>query len=117
MSRLLALCFWFGLIGGCTSNRSKDRLGELFPKQAREIGGGSGFSASPLGFTAGPIRKNASPVELARAALSDRGGLRLQLPRRGEDSISIGLPDGFAFQVRELDARGEGQLDGTSLRY
>src|SRR5208282_703988 len=80
-----------------------------FAAQSGEVVEGAGFVRSPHGFTARVLAPEAArgAVEAAEAALSARGGLRLELPTRGDGPARLSLPAGLALTVREVGAEGQ----------
>jgi hypothetical protein len=90
-----------------------------FPERLAEVVEGSGFVWSPIGFTARVPETDAArgAVEAAEAALSARGGLRLELPARGDGAAVLSLPSGLALNVREVGAEGEGRQVQGAVAY
>jgi predicted secreted protein len=90
-----------------------------FAAQSAEVVEGTGFVRSPDGFTAKVLEANSTrgAIEAAEAALSARGGLRLELPARGEGVARLSLPGTLTLKVREVGARGEGRQVQGAVAY
>jgi hypothetical protein len=94
------------------------RLTRDFLQHSASVLDGSGFAPSSSGFTARtPDTGTGSAVETAEAALSARGGLRLDLPARGEGAATLTLPGGFAVEVRERGLEGRGRQVLGAVAY
>ena len=79
---------------------------------------GAGFFRSPHGFAARPeATAMQEAVAAAEAALSARGGLRLELPARGDKAARFSLAGGFTAEVREVGAEGEGRQVRAAVAY
>jgi predicted secreted protein len=94
-------------------------LARGFPEQQADVVAGIGFLRSKDGFTAkGPLASlKKSAVEAAEAALSDRMGLRLELPARGEGNARFSLRAGLALVVHERGAEGPGRKVKGAVVY
>ena len=89
-----------------------------FAAQATEVVEGAGFFRSPHGFAARPETTAIhEAVAAAEAALSARGGLRLELPARGDKAARFSLAGGFTAEVREVGAEGEGRQVRAAVAY
>ena len=89
-----------------------------FAAQATEVVEGAGFFRSPHGFAARPETTAIhEAVAAAEAALSARGGLRLELPARGDKAARFSLAGGFTAEVREVGIEGEGRQVRAAVAY
>jgi hypothetical protein len=85
------------------STRHEDALRAAFPREsARAVDVGLALAASDGGF---------------RATADADAPLRVRLPRAGDDAIVLALPDGAVVRVREVGARGDGELAGRAVAY
>ncbi|EYF02893.1 Kelch repeat-containing protein [Chondromyces apiculatus] len=84
-------------------------LGQYFPDQAEAVlHGHPAFGPGVEGFQLPGSEED--PGAPAR-------GLEARLPARGDGSLHLALPDGFAAQVREVGALGDGTLVEDAVAY
>jgi predicted secreted protein len=90
-----------------------------FAEQSAEVVEGAGFVRSPHGFTARVVSSETArgPVEAAKAALSARGGLRLELPTRGDGPARLSQPGGLTLTVHEVGTEGQGRQVHGAVAY
>jgi MYXO-CTERM domain-containing protein len=95
------------------------RLRERFPQHADQVLGARSSTvlvARDGAFAPAP-RDEPDPLKGAAAALALRGALRAVFPARGDGAVRLTLPDGFAFEVREVGLAGAGHLARGALVY
>ncbi len=106
------------LAGKWTQDAADVALRQDFAAQAAEVVEGAGFFRSPYGFAARPeTTATQEAVEAVEAALSARGGLRLELPAGGKGAARFSLAGGFTAEVREVGAEGEGRQVRSAVAY
>ncbi|AUX41687.1 uncharacterized protein SOCE26_031090 [Sorangium cellulosum] len=125
---LLLLAAAAGVLLGCGAEPAPPGAAALrgrFPAQEAEIlERREALIATAEGFGARPDARG------EEFSLRRRGGLRADLPRRGEDALRFRLAggadpagrgaagsDGFEVHVRELGASGEGTVAGSAVAY
>jgi hypothetical protein len=112
--RLLLLLAASGLLQACGANPARP-LDSFFPAQAGTILNG-GLAESGDGFA--PARPAAAdPISAAAASLSERGGLRLELPRTAAAPVVFALPNGLKVELRQPGASGPGRLARGAVAY
>jgi hypothetical protein len=91
-------------------------LSDRFGGQAHRVTEGDGFVSTPSGF-APAARRDVDAIAATEAALKQREGLRLELPRDARVPVRLELRGGFAIQITEDGASGTAAPEGRAIRY
>jgi MYXO-CTERM domain-containing protein len=96
------------------------QLRDRFPEHVDQVLGARGsmaLVATAAGAFAPAPRGEPDPLQGAEAALAMRGALWASFPARGDGALRMALPDGFAFEVREVGLAGAGHLARGAVVY
>lgn len=91
-------------------------ISRRFPAQAARVVEGPGFRDNGSAFVLN-VAEGVDPVRAAEAALTERGALRIELPRDPSGSVTFALPGGFSIQVRERGLKGSGRRALGAIAY
>jgi WD40 repeat protein len=120
----LAVPAVLGVVNGCAPDALDGGAVALlrahFPQHADRVlgaGGSRAIVAMPDGSFAPVPRAEPDPLRAAEAAVAMRGGLNATFAPDGEGALRLGLPGGFAVEVREAGLRGAGRVHGGAVAY